>query len=502
MFRLKCSLAFLFVFALALCMANGAHAQLLEGLQLGTQPLPSGSRGMAMGGNLISAADGVDALDYNPAAIAPIMSREITLSIFNRDHASTANFLNTSSNATLSQMSLSSLGIAAPYATTQGHFAIGISYDRVRDYTSTYSFSAVNPNSSYFNTQGFIQDPHSYGVGNRNYLGNTNLAYALGLTYDVPDSGAYTLTTPFTGGMLQSGTVTTQGGLSAVRIGAGIDLAEGISAGATVNILFGTYDFTDNYQEKNVNGIVTDTGTAAPAGFQVANITTTLHQDQSGGSVKFGLLVNKQIVKFGLTLETPQVIHINENSIQTGNSQFANVGPYNSNQMSQLPVYVQTYDVVTPIRLGAGASVHLLGLVGSASVSYADMSQLQFSNSSVDMSAMNTEARDSLRGVLSYQLGAEYTFPLLGLSLRAGYSFEPSPYKNDPANYGVSAISGGLGFDLSKSVSLEAALRHAMYHTNHAIYNDLTPQGTPVSANIYDDSITRDDISVTFSYRY
>ncbi len=502
MIRLKYPLAFLVCFAAVAGNASQVRAQLLEGLELTTQPLPSGARGLAMGGNLISSANGVDALDFNPAAIAPIRSRELTLSLFNREHASNAQFLGTSSTASLNAMSLSSIGIAAPFPTTQGHFAVGIAFDRIRDYTSTYHFSAVNPTSSYFNTQGFIQDPHSYGAGNRNFLGNTNLAYALGLTYDVPDSGVYALTTPITHGMLQSGTITTAGGLDAVRIGGGLDIAKGISAGASINILFGTYDYTDNYQEKNVNNIATDTGTAAPAGFQVANITTTLHQDQNGASLKFGLLMHRKIFNVGLTVETPEYMHINQNSLQTGNAQFANVGPYSSDQMNALPVYIETYDIVTPFRLGAGASVHLAGLTGSASISYADMSQIQFSSGSVDMSALNTEARDSLRGVLAWQLGAEYVIPGTGLAVRGGYSFEPSPYKSDPTNYGVSAISGGLGFELSKAVSLEAALRHSMYHTNHAIYNDLTPQGTPVSANIYDDVVTRDDVSVTFSYRY
>ncbi|HET6401731.1 MAG TPA: hypothetical protein VFH95_10065 [Candidatus Kapabacteria bacterium] len=493
----------IFIF-LVLLVPCALRAQLLEGLQLTTQPIPSGSRGMAMGGSLISAAEGIDALDFNPAAIAPIASHEITFSIFNRDHASTADFFGTSSTASLNAMSLSSLGIAAPFPTTQGHAAMGISYDRVRDYTSSYSFKAVNPNSSYFNTRGFLQDQgtNPTDASNGDYLDQTNLAYALGLTYGVPTGGPYTLTTPFTGGLEQSGTVTTEGGLNAIRIGGGIDIAEGISAGATVNILFGSYDYTMNYQEKDVNGIfANDTGTLPPDKFQQANILTTLHQDQSGGSIKFGLLVKRSILNFGITVETPEAMHISENSQQTGTSSFGPNGTLNSDLASALPIYAQEYDVTTPFRLGAGASIHLLGLTGSAGVSYVDMSQLRFSNGTFDMSALNTEASDSLRGVLSYQLGAEYVLPL-GISIRAGYSFEPSPYKGDPTNYGVSAISGGLGFDLSSSVSLEAAMRHASYHTNHAIYNDLTPQGTPASANIYDDAVTRDDVSVTFSYRY
>ncbi len=492
------------IFSALFLIPCSLRAQLNEGILLGTQPLPADSRGMAMGGNLISAADGIDALDYNPAALAPIASRIFTIGLLNRDHSSTASFLGSSSALEFDQASLSSLGIAAPFPTVQGHVAMGLSFDCVRDYTSTYSFSGLNQNSSYFSTQGFLQDygNQSY-LGNREYLAATNLAYALGLTYDVPDTGAYALIPSITKGMQQSGNVTTEGGLNAVRIGGGVDIAPGISIGATLNILFGTYDFIENYTETNVNHVSTDTagGTAIPANFQSATITTTLHQDQSGASMKFGLLVDKQIVKFGLTVETPQWMHIDETSQQTGSSVVADT-MLSSNTMGNLPIYAENYDIVTPWKFSAGGSIHLAGFVGTASISYQNMSQLQFTNSTVDMSALNAMASDSLHSVLSYQIGAEYKIPMIGITVRAGYCFEPSPYKSDPTNYGVTAISGGLGFALAGNIDLEAAIRLSTYHTNHTIYNDVTPDGTPVSANITDDSVSRDDISLTFSYRY
>ncbi len=484
------------------------RAQINEGVLLSTQPLPSDSRGAAMGGNLISAADGIDALDYNPAALAPIASRIFTIGLFNRDHSSDAQFLGSSSNSEFDQASLSSVGIAAPFPASRGHIAMGISFDRVRDYNSAYSFSAVNPNSSYFNTQGFLTQGGyfpltGFGYHNNNeYLANSNLAYGLGLTYGVPDTGAFSLSTPITKGMQQSGNVTTEGGLNAVRIGGGVDIAPGVSLGATLNILYGTYDFIENYTETNVNHISTDTGSEPPAGFQSATITTTLHQDQTGASMKFGLLVDKQIVKFGLTVETPQWMHINENSQQYGTSDFGANGFFNSDGMGGLPIFVEQYDIVTPMKFSAGGSVHLAGFTGSASVAYQNMAQLQFTNSNVDMSSENSFASDSLRGVLSYQIGAEYVIPGIGITVRGGYSFEPSPYKGDPTNYGITAISGGLGFALTKYVDLEAAIRLSTYHTFHTIYNDVTPDGTPVSAIVNDDAVSRDDISLTLNYRY
>jgi hypothetical protein len=503
-----------FLFFLIVFVAPSAlRAQIPQSdLLLATQPLSSDARGTAMGGNLISAANGIDALDYNPADLVAIQSRVFTISGFNRDYSSDASFLGSSSNSTFDAGALSSVGFATKWPTVQGSFVTAVSFDRVADYTSAYSFSAVNPNSSYFNTQGFLSNgtPIS-GAGyynhngqgiNQSVLGNNNLAYALGLTYDVPDSGAFSLTTPFNGGNLESGNVTTEGGMDAVRIGGGVEIAPDVSLGATINILFGTYDLIENYTETNVNHIATDSGTAAPAGFQSATITSLLHQDQSGGSIKFGLLVDKQIVKFGLTVETPQVLHIDETYQQSGIAYFANDGPYFSGQMENPPSGGDSYDIVTPTKLGAGVSVHVAGFVGSVSASYMNMSDLEITNSTFDASAENQAASDSLRGVFSYQLGAEYKIPVIGISLRAGYSFEPSPYKSDPTNYGITAISGGLGFALSQFVDLEAAIRISTYHSNHAIYNDYTPSGQYVSANINDDAVSRDDMSLTFSYRY
>jgi len=130
------------------------------------------------------------------------------------------------------------------------------------------------------------------------------------------------------------------------------------------------------------------------------------------------------------------------------------------------------------------------------------MSQLRFTNSDLDMSALNDDARNLLRGVLSWQLGAEYIIPIAHLSVRAGYAVEPSPYKGDPSNYNTNTLSGGLGILLGKSLLIEGAIRHSTYHTSHQLYNDFTPEGTQISSNITDDAVKRDDISVTISYRY
>jgi len=480
---------FWFSMALAFLAPVAANAQFNEALLLSQDPLPSGSRGMAMGGSLISAADGVDALEFNPAALALLPRNDFTLSLFNRGYSSDAEFLGMSSDASQSQFSLSSIGIAYKYPTVVGHFATGISFDRVQDYTSSYSFSAVNKNSSLFNTQGFLQQLPS----------GDDLAYDLGLTYDIPSSGPYTFTTPFSGGNLETGTVNTSGGLNAVRLGGGVDIAEGVSVGATLNILFGEYDYVRNYTESNVNNIAYDTGSAAPANFQTATITDAVHQDQSGYSIKLGLLVKESIVNFGLTLETPQYMHIDETSSRSGVADFGGPSPVEyAGSFSD----AESYDVITPLKLGAGASVHALGFTGSASVSYTNLSNLQFENSSVDMTAENQMASDSLRAVLSWQLGAEYKIPGIGIALRAGFDYEPSPYKGDPSSYDTKIISAGLGIPIGKRFAIEAVYRHSSYNTIHNIYQMVEGETSPGDANITSDNVDINDVAMTFQYKF
>ncbi|MDP4198325.1 MAG: hypothetical protein Q8922_04595 [Bacteroidota bacterium] len=493
------SLALLLALALwpTALMAQG----LADALRLATDPLPSGARSLAMGGGLISAAEGYSALEANPAAIAPLGTREFGLTLFDNNHSSSSQYFDQTSTASINAFSLGSLGLAAPFATVQGHLAVGVSYDRQREFNTTYRFDAVNPTSTLFNTRGFIQDPFTSGsYGNQSWLTDHNLAYALHLTNPVADTGAVTLTTPFTSGFRESGTVTESGSLDALRIGAGVDIAEGVSVGAAVNILIGSYDWNRDYTATHA-GASPDTTTLT-----TATISDNVHEDQSGASIKFGLLVSKlKAFRFGLTVETPQIIHVTEQDVQSGTSQFSDGRFYTSDNSNALPVYQLEYDIWLPTRLGAGASLHLAGLTASASATYADMSAIRFKNPTpvyTSFADKNQEAVNLLRPVVAWQIGAEYIIPIVGLSVRAGFADEPSPYQGDPSTFDTKKISAGLGILLGKSVLLEGSWRHSTYHTSHTIYNDSTPSGQPISAFIPDDAVSRDDIALTLNYRW
>jgi hypothetical protein len=498
--------------AASVISVSSSHAQgLLDGLRLGADPVGSNPRSMAMGNAMIAAANDYSALAFNPGAITILDHSEFSLSLFHKIHNSTADFLGTTTSDDISQTIPYSFGYAAPVPTERGHLAFGMSLDRVVDFTSTYKFKAVNPNSSFLNTKGFVDDP-GYGGNLNDYidqLNSDNIAWNSFLTYNV-DSAHPFLSTPFTGNLQQSGTVTQEGGINAFRIGGGIDVAENIAVGATLNFYFGSYDYHRVLTETDINNVFSDTDHRVPNGFQSATVTDNRTQTIGGFSAKFGLYAAPdEHLSVGLTFETPIFYGIDDQFSRSVVAHYNFDVISDSKDMFPLPpIIVNSYSITTPLKLAGGISYTNWGLTLAASAEFVDYSQLDFSSDVTDVSDLKDASRDQLHGVLNYNLGVEYLIKPIGVLIRGGYSMQPSPYKGDPAEYGTKSFSGGLGILLSQSAMLEISYRNSSYRTSHTLYNDYTVNdGTangskPVSAIIDQDNVTTDQVALGFSFRF
>ncbi len=510
----------LFIFAVIVITSSISEAQFLgDAVRLSREPIGTGTRSLSMGGASIANANDYSALDWNPAALTLMDFGEVSLSLYFKAHSSTASFLSSSTDESVTNTSLSSIGYAAPVETKRGHLAFGLSYDRVSDYNTTYSFSAVNPNSSFLDSKGFINDrgtlPGESTTHYQNYLYDNNLAWALFLTHDA-DSAKPKLTTPFTSGLQESGTVTEEGGMNALRFGAGVDVAENIAVGATVNVFFGSYDYRRVLNEQDVNNIFTQPKDSLPPdNFQSAQIIDTRNQNEVGFSLKLGLLASpSEHFRVGFTFETPEVYTVNDQFQRTGSSHFRDGRNYsstdpltNNDVLSLNPFIVNNYTVTTPLKLAGGISFNTSGLTLSASADFSDQSQLRFSNADVDLSDLNDSARQNLKATLNWKLGAEYVIKPVGLILRGGFGMNPSPYKNDASSFNTTVnttvISGGLGILLSKSSIAEITYRRTSYTTDHVLYNDYSvATGNAISASIPTDAVVQNQFLLSFSFRF
>lgn len=510
---------FFFILTSVFFFTGTSQAQsLTDATRLAQEPLGTGARAISMGGAAIANANDFSALDWNPAALTLMDFGEINLSLFIKGHNSTASFYRISSDESLTNTDLASFGFASPVLTTRGHLAYGISYDRVQDFNSAYSFSAVNSTSSFLDTKGFVKNEgNRFGLSTadfQSFLDANNLAWALFLTHNA-DSAHPNLSTPFgKGGLQQSGTVTEEGGMNALRFGAGIDVAENLALGAAVNVFFGRYDSRRVYNEKDVNNIFTaPADTLSPDNFQSAQIIDIRQQSQAGFSLKLGLLASpNEHFRFGFTFETPEIFSVEDRFQRTGSSVFRNGNTHSSTDELTNPdvaalnaITVNNYTVTTPMKFGAGVSFNLSGLTLSGAADFSDQSQLRFSNADVDLSDLNDSARKNLKAVLNWKVGAEYVIKPIGLILRGGYGLDPSPYKDNPSSFGTKNLSAGIGVLLSKSSIAEITYRRTSYRTDHVLYNDMsvsTPKPISVSAVVNADDVVQNQVLLSFSFRF
>lgn len=489
---LSMKLRYVILFALCFAMSD-LHAQnVADAVRVMRDPLPVGACSIGMNRSLIAGIRDYTALDLNPAAIAPISFREFGITLQHREQSSVASFLGTTSEAGISSTDLGSIGFGFRVPTAVGHFAFGLAYDRIRDYSNRYKFKAVNNTSSFLNTEGFIDDMGPL---------DENLAYHLRLTEDL-DSNIDPLRTRLTLGLEESGTVTEEGGMNAFRVGAGVDISEGVSIGATMNVLVGNYELRRVMEITDVNGKFSGESGNAPNGFKSAEIIDTRTQSQAGLNLKLGLLVySLELVRFGLTVETPTWLSVEDSRVRTGSSVFASGERFES-EIQQEPLIVNDYSISTPFKFGAGMSFHLPNTVIAGSAQYYNASSASFGSSDF-LEHSNDDVQEQLRSVLAWNVGAEHVIPQLGLAVRVGFGIEGSPYNIDTdAMYDTRSMSAGLSVLLSKNTALDAGYRRTAYTTDHAVYNDFTPEGTRVSAIVDRDDIAQDQFSLTFGYRF
>ncbi len=156
-------------------------------------------------------------------------------------------------------------------------------------------------------------------------------------------------------------------------------------------------------------------------------------------------------IRLGIGFDSPTWYQISEETTQylesrrmfEGQSLYAQINP------GIINVY-EDYSLRTPAKITASAA-YIFDLSGFISVdySYKDYSSIKFSdiynshNSS--FSGLNAAINNSLKGVSTFNAGAEYR--INQLSLRGGFHYEESPYQNTDIVGDLIGFSVGTGYN-------------------------------------------------------
>ncbi|MGB8705715.1 MAG: outer membrane protein transport protein, partial [Gillisia sp.] len=230
--------------------------------------------------------------------------------------------------------------------------------------------------------------------------------------------------------------------------------------GLNLNAHFLNYDKSTQLRESNSNS-----GVGQNTIIFRDNLSTT----GNGFSFQLGAIgkVNDHL-RLGASYESPTWFTISEQasqSLRTDGDQFGGSISVDPNVVNVYP----DYTLQTPGKL-TGSIALIFGNQGllSFDYSYKDYSNTQFRpTGDPSFSSMNETLSSSLKATSSYRLGGEYRIE--NWSLRGGYRFEESPYKNGNTIGDLDGFSAGLGYDFG-NLKLDAAYDSSSRTDNPQLY--------------------------------
>lgn len=475
----------LLMIAAAMMFASSqSNAQFPEdALRFATPGMGVGTRAMGMGNAYTGVASDYSALFWNPAGLAQMEHSEFSFGLSYLNYKNQSSYLGTSQSYNNNSTTLNALGLVFPAQVRRGSLVFAFGYNRQTDFTTGVSFNAFNPNSSIVQTyarNGAAVNGNPSGVAWELYLADT--------TKDAQGNSFYY--SPIINRVTQIGKVLEGGGLNNYSAGGAVDVAKDVSVGVAVNYVSGTYKYDRTYKEQDNRNIYSSTVNGSPLQFDQFTQDDFVESDLSGFNAKLGLLYRvPDRFRFGINIKTPTTLRVKETFGSTYKAYFDNgdvVAPDPSTSAGE-------YDVATPWVFSAGASGIFHDLVLSGDIEYTDWTELEFRNANPDVIALNKEIKDIFRATLNLRAGAEYDFKQIGVRVRGGFIYNPSPYQGDPSSFDQKYYTAGLGFLLSQDTMLDLAFAHGRWKTFRYNYTG-SPQLT--------EDVSTNNLKATFSFRF
>jgi long-subunit fatty acid transport protein len=440
-----------------------------DALRLSFPGMGIGARSLGMGMAYTSVANDYSATYWNPAGLGQAKMNEVSLGLSHLSYGNTSTFLNNNQSFTNSATSVNSLGMVYPFPTRRGSLVFAIGYGREANLTTGLSFKGFNAQSSIIPSL------------------DSDLAYEL---YLIDAQG----NTPLVDSMEQSGKVLEGGGVNHWTVAGAIEAAPNLFLGVALNFISGSYSYNRTYLESDIYNKYNVARFGADYAFTDLALSDVIDADLSGFTAKFGLLYRfRNNMQIGIGVKTPSYYTIRENYSQDGASTFD--VPDSSGRYSygyQIDATGE-YDIASPFVFSAGVSVPVQDLLLAADIEFIDYTQMEFRNASQRLLNMNTDIKELFRPVTNFHIGGEYAFTDLGLQLRGGFAYLPSPYDGDPESFARKYITGGVGFLVEDVILIDLGYAHGSWETFRYNYTTAPKTSEKVDTN---------NLIATVTYRF
>lgn len=445
-------------------LPSRVYSQYMEdALRLWQRNTPLTARAGALGFSYSGIADDAAALQINPAGLTLVPRIEAAAGGSFISHTITTSYTGLSQPSTLTAPALSQLAVIIPVRSHSNALTLGFSYSRDNHWHENSSVQSLSAAPSSI-VQHWVKSQSGPDL-------SANRAWKLFLA----DTVGGIFVSPMKNGLRQTAFVQQRGGLHSFSAGAGVDIFPGLSVGAALMGKWGTYTYNRLYNEIDEWNIHNTLDQQNFSSIDIHNLQVQEEIQQTIGGVQMVVGIQAKIddvMRLGVSVLTPTLYNIRENTSWLGKSTFDNgdLKSYQERGLSEL-------SLITPWIFSAGISAHWSGLTVSAGAEYADGTDMQFQTlgevNYISVSALqtlNVNLRQFLNNQVSWGIGAEYEMSSLPLVLRGSFSRSGSPYRLGDVQSATDMVGAGLGWYAFSNCRFDLTYRQAKVQTQTYLY--------------------------------
>ncbi|MEY2701471.1 MAG: hypothetical protein RLY43_91, partial [Bacteroidota bacterium] len=436
--------------------------------------LNGSARFRAMGGAFGAVGGDLSAINVNPAGSSIFNNNQATFSLTSFNSTNTSTYFGRSAKATNSLLDINQIGavfVFNDYSKKQGwnKFTLGLNYENtnnLNNYIVSEGTNATNSMGAYFlnKAQGVdvsylalqsgetINDLYSYlgeeGLFNAQQAMLGYQAYMFDEDTSTSATNDYWTNIPTGGNYYQRNSISSKGYNGKFTANFSGAYEDKLYLGMNLNFMFSDYTRKSSLFESNTNPAYTTGSTVRAARFD-----NQLYTYGSGFSINLGAIYKVQKnARIGLSYESPTWYRFTDELTQrlqteTSNNNVIYTDDINPNVVNIYPAYkIQSPSKVT------GSLAYIFGKSGLLSVDYTykNYENTKFKPKNDELySALNNQMRTVLSSTYELRIGGEYK--IKQWSLRGGYRFEQSPFKNKTTIGDLTSYSGGLGYNFGDS---------------------------------------------------
>jgi hypothetical protein len=486
----------LFFILLGFACTTAQSQDINDAMRYAQTNLSGTARFQAMGGAFGALGGDFSAIHINPAGSSIFANTQlgITLSLYGT--CNKADFYGTKTSENNTAFDINQAGGVLVFKNPNDKsgwkkFAIGVDYENNNSYDNRVYVSGTNPYHSIADY--FLSHANGIGQGGitLSTLDNANffdLRYSDGQAFigyqsfiispdtNNPNNSTYHSEVP-AGTYVQENYLESSGYNGKVAFNASAQYTDKFYFGLNINSYFTDYVQTSTFYED-----VFSTSTTGLRNFAFGN---ELHTIGNGFSFQLGAIAKiTPSLRAGVTYDSPTWYTLTDELISVADSRgyFDAANPntlVDRNSISDIRLPFDSYRLRTPGKwTGSLAYVfNKSGLIsfdfgikdyGNTGLSRRDADYYGLRTATNDFSLVNNQMGSLLDYAAEFRVGAEKK--IKNFSLRAGYRYEQSPYKNGKTIGDLTGFSGGFGYTFGYT-KLDLAYAHLQRTTQQSLFS-------------------------------